>query len=349
MDTGTRRKLYTAVALLILLVVIIVIFSLRGREVLSTMLGLNLQHVLLAIIAFLCIQLAWAIKWYLLVSKRVPRARFPYVMLANMTGNFVNITTPSGRLAGEPVRAGAVARRYRARFSEVFAATMVDKMGLTVGMIIVLIPAMIYAYAKYDMPPLLKYFLFIFFVFWLVVGGVSFLVLKSMKRWRIDRMVNVAYLVTKFFKGTSPFDKKHVVERVKEGFSSFRESFKEMLKDPIMMSIDIFLAVLMYFLRIAAAYMFFMAVGFQVSVLTVAVAVHITFIVGLISQLPGMVGISETMMYGLYVAMGVSPGPAITVAILTQMNSYAFELGLGYLSTWAINFIGVQRKVIRPS
>jgi len=345
MDAARKRKLYLGVALLLLFVVIVVVLSVRGREVFETMRGLDPKYVAMALLAYAGIQLAWGIKWFLHVRKVVPKAGFLYVLLANITGNFINITTPSGRLAGEPIRAGAVARRYKARFSGVFATTIVDKMGLTAVMILMLIPLLFFAYDRYDMPPLLKYILFVIFLFWIMIGAVSFVIIKSMKRWRADMLVNWFYVVTKFFKGTSPFDRKALTEKLTSGLRGFREAVKELIKDPISMSCDLLLATTMYLLRIAAAYMFFVAVGYHVNFYIVAVAVHITFIIGLSSQLPANVGISELTMPSLLIVMGVSSGPAITVAFLAQMNSYFFELGFGYLSSWAINLMGPSRKV----
>jgi uncharacterized protein (TIRG00374 family) len=226
---------------------------------------------------------------------------------------------------------------------------MVDKMGLTVAMIVMLIPIIIYSYVNYEMPPLLKYFVLLFFLFWMIVGAASFFALKSMKRWRPDKVVNLAYVVTKFFKGTSPFDRQGISNKLNDGIQSFRGSFKELMRDPVSMTFDLVLGITMYFLRYAAAYMFFMALGYNVEFVVVAVVVHIAFIIGLVSQVPGGAVASEGTMFGLYSAMGVNADVAFTVAILTQMNMYVVEIGLGYVSTWFTNLLGVSKRVKQPS
>jgi len=348
MDASKKRKLFIAVAATILLLVVVLYLAYDGRDVLRTMRSLDPGYILLALLSFVGIQIAWALKWFFHVRKVIPKARFYYIVLANMTGNFVNLTTPSGRLAGEPVRASAIARRYKAGFSDAFATTMVDKMGLTVAMIVMLVPVLIYSYMNYDMPPLLKYFAFVFFLFWIIVGLTSFWILKTMKKWNPKKMVNLAYVITKFFKGTSPFDRQSITQKLSEGIQSFRGSFKDLLKDPFSMTADIILGISMYLLRYTAAYLFFVALGYPVSFLVVAVVVHIAFIIGLISQLPGGAGASEGSMFALYSAMGVDSDVAFSVAILTQMNSYFVELGLGYISTWFISFLGVSKRVMPP-
>jgi uncharacterized protein (TIRG00374 family) len=344
-DARGKWKLFMGAALVVLLAIFIVIFAVEGRSVFETMRGLDPLYIMLALSAYAGVQLAWGLKWFLHVRKVAPKAGFLYVLIANMAGNFVSITTPSGRMAGEPVRAGAVARRYNAKFSDMFASTVVDKLGLTVGMISVFVPLVIYLYAKYDLPDILNYLIFLFFIFWIAVGLATFTIIKSMKWWKADRVVDLAYVITKFFKGASPFDRQALIHKISEGLKSFRETIKEQLKDPISMSLDLVLAVTIYLLRIVAAFMFFQAIGYEVSFVLVAITVHLGFIISLVVP----VALPELSMATIYSVLGLNQTPAGIVAVLTQTNFYVFELGLGYVATWLINLLGVSKKVKTPS
>ncbi len=294
-------------------------------------------YLLFALGCYFGVQLSWAIKWYLLVKRRVKNAWFPYVALANMYGNFVNVTTPSGRMAGEPLRSRTVAKKYKARFSTVFAAAMVDKMTLTLAMIILLIPLTFYMTFSFSMPRILEYLMGAFVLFWIGVATFSYILFKGMGEGRSRRVGDFIYRIAKVILRGKYSDRGFFVNKVKDGILEFKRSFKILSKDPLLLAIDLTLGLTIYLFRFAAAYMFFLAIGHSEPFLTVSTVVMIAFIIGLISQLPGMVGIGESSMTGLYLATGVRVSTAITVSILTQLNVYIFEIGLGYLSMIALN------------
>ncbi len=332
-----KRWIRWGVLAVSLIVLIVILWQIGASGVLDAMIGMDPKYVVLALLCYFGVHLAWGIKWYLLVKKRVKNAYFPFVFLANVTGNFINVTTPSGRMAGEPVRAGAVAKRFRAPFPDVFATAMVDKMGLTLAMILLLFPIIIFAYGEFEMPPLLKYFLWVFFLFWVMIGLISYIVFRDMTRKKAERMGTWIHYLTAFIHREKLWSREILVEKVAQGLTGFRDSFKMLARDPLTLIIDVFLGMLTYLLRFFAAYMFFIAIGYPQEIYIVATAVHISFIIGLISQLPGMVGVGESTMWILYQAMGVRPTAALTVSILTQLNSYMFELGFGYLAMVALN------------
>jgi len=332
-----KRWIRWGVLAVSLVVLIVIIWSVGAQGLFETLIGLDPRYVTLAVVSYSGVHLAWAIKWYILVKKPLKAAYFPFVLLANLTGNFINITTPSGRMAGEPIRAGAVSRRFKGKFSKVFATAMVDKMGLTIAMILLLIPIIIFAYHEFDMPPLLKYFLIIFFIFWAAVGLASYVIFRGMTRTKAERMGTWVYHVTRFLHRDKGSKREHIVGKIRDGLTDFRQSFKELAKNPLIIIIDVILGITTYAFRFFAAYMFFLAVGAPTNIFIVATAVHISFIIGLISQLPGMVGIGESTQTALYLAMGVDPTKALTVAILTQLNTYLYELGLGYLAMFTMN------------
>ncbi|MGA1822859.1 MAG: lysylphosphatidylglycerol synthase transmembrane domain-containing protein [Thermoplasmatota archaeon] len=337
------RRLLTACALILLFIVIVIVLAFAGRDVIGNLRGLDPRFIFVALASYAGVQLAWGIKYYLLVKRKVKRAYFPYVMIANMVGNFVNVTTPSGRLAGEPVRAGAISRRYRSSFGSVFAATMVDKMSLTIAMILILIPLMIYTFITFQVDPLIKYTVIGFIIFWFIIGALLYLLFKYLSESRAAKLGKGIYTTVKFFFKSRIGDRDQFIETIMKGIKDFKESFKSISKNPFYMTIDIILGMLIYGFRFVAAYMFFIAIGHPVDFLIVAIVVHITFIIGLMSQFPGMVGIGETTMTGLYLAMGVNSGAAITVSILTQINMYAFEMGLGYIATVILNLVSLRK------
>ena len=343
---GRIRRWFIIVSMVIFFGVIVGLLLSMGDKVLDEIRGLNPVYVLLSMACFFGVQLSWGIKYYLLVRRRVRKAWFPCVMLANMAGNFVNITTPSGRMAGEPVRAKMIASCYNTRFSRVFAAAMVDKASLTIAMISLLVPLTIYATVTFDMPRLLQYMTGAFVLFWVVVGIISYLIFRNLGDKQSRRVGSFVHKVSRFLLGRKSRDRGYYVEKVKSGLIEFRSSFKFLAKNPIYMAVDILLGILIYSFRFGAAYMLLIAVGHSVPFLTVATVVMITFAIGLLSQMPGMIGVAETTMTYLYYSVGIAPATALTVSVMTQMDSYLFEIGLGYVAMVSMNFIleGRRRK-----
>ena len=344
MSWGKRRKkrFLTFLSLFLLLIVLVVVISFLGQDLVDELRGVDPKYVLVALVAYACVQLAWGIKYYITVRRRVRNAYFPYVLLANIVGNFVNVVTPSGRLAGEPVRARLISKRYGARYSTVFAATMMDKMSLSIGMLILLVPLLVYAFLMFEVPPLLKYFVAAFALAWVVIGLLIYLFFRNLTEKRTAFLGKGIFAVSKKFMKGKFRKRTYFLERMKKGVREFRSSFKKLSKNPLYMVLDIFLSMSLYIFRYVAAYMFFQAIGYPVDFLVVATAVHISFIIGLMSQLPGMIGVGESTLTGLYLAMGVKPAQAVTVSILSQLNMYVFEIGLGYLATFVVNMVNLR-------
>jgi len=339
---GTTRRLLTLIGLGILALVLTLMFIYAGRDILDEVFSLDMRYVLLSFLCFLGLQLAWAIKFYILVRRRVPKARFPYVALVNMAGNFVNITTPSGRMAGEPLRASYIAKKYGSRFSTIFAAGMVDKMTFTVAMLLLLIPLMVWASLKFDMPDLLQLLLGSFILFWVVVGLVSFLLFKSLSEGRSVKWGMFLHRIIRFFLRGRMKDSSFFIERFKNGVLEFKGTFVKLSKNPLRMCLDLTFALLVHGLRFSAAYMLFIATGHSEHFLTVATVVMMAFVIGLITQL--MIGVGEASMTMLYLATGVKAARAVTVSVLTQLDSYIFEIGLGYLCLILLNIIDRKDK-----
>jgi len=347
---GRTRRWFTLVALIIFFGVMVGLLLSMGGDILEEIRRLDPVYVLLSMACFVGIQLTWGIKFYLLVRRRVKKAWFPCVILPNMAGNFVNITTPSGRMAGEPVRSKMISSCYSSRFSRVFAAAMVDKASLTIAMISILIPLTIYATVTFDMPRFLQYFTGAFVLFWIIVGVMSYLIFRNLGEKQSKTMGSFIHRISKFLLGSRSKDRSYYIQRIKNGLIEFRSSFKFLAKSPIYMALDILLGVMIYSFRFAAAYMLFIAVGHSVPFFTVAAVVMITFAIGLISQMPGMIGIAETTMTYLYYSVGIAPATAFTVSVMTQMDSYLFEIGFGYFAMLAMNFIlEARRKKLEAS
>ncbi|MGA1819699.1 MAG: flippase-like domain-containing protein [Thermoplasmatota archaeon] len=346
---GRARRWFTIASLIVFFGIMIGLLLSMGGDILDEIRGLNPVYVILSMACFVGIQLTWGIKFYLLVRRRVPKAWFPCVMLSNMAGNFVNITTPSGRMAGEPVRAKMIASCYNTRFSRVFAAAMVDKASLTIAMISILVPLTIYATVTFDIPRFLQYFTGAFVLFWIVIGVISYLIFRNLGEKQSKTMGSFIHRISKFLLGSRSKDRSYYVDRIKSGLSEFRSSFKFLATSPVYMALDILLGVMIYSFRFAAAYMLFLAAGHSVPFFTVAAVVMITFAIGLLSQMPGMIGIAETTMTYLYYSVGIAPATAFTVSVLTQMDSYLFEIGLGYFAMLAMNFILEARRKKREA
>jgi uncharacterized protein (TIRG00374 family) len=320
-----------------------------GDDVLKEIRGLDPIYVLLSMACFIGIQITWGLKYFLLVRRRVPKAWYPCVLLPNMAGNFVNITTPSGRMAGEPVRAKMVATCYNVRFSRVFATAMMDKASLTIAMLSLLIPLSIYATLSFDMPRLLQYITGAFVLFWVIIGIISYLIFRNLGERQTKQMGSFIHRVSKFLLGSRSKDRGYYIERIKSGIAEFRSSFSFLAKNPFYLVLDLALGILIYGFRFAAAYMLFIAVGHSVPFLTVAMVVMIAFAIGLLSQIPGMIGIGEFTMAGLYGGVGIAPATALTVSIMTQMDSYIFEIGFGYIAMLVMNFVLAKRENRRRS
>jgi len=120
------------------------------------------------------------------------------------------------------------------------------------------------------------------------------------------------------------------VDKAKLAFDDFHQTFQQLRKKKKEIRAPFSYALLANIAEIAAIYMVFIAFGYYVNIGAVILAYGIANFAGLVSVLPGGVGIYEALMTGVFLATGVSPAISLPVIIMYRILNTILQIPPGY-------------------
>jgi len=270
--------------------------------------------------------LVWGLKWHLLIwgiEASIPFSRTMHILMA---GLFVGTATPGATIGGEPFRAYYLAKEGRVKKSEAMATVTADKVGNYIAFSTYIFLGIIMLTSYFQG---FKFFLFLILSL-LAVLGAYYYYRKRKPPWME---------VLKFF--YSPLSR--LLDRKFGGFENFAQYLQSRAKlflDTVKvlgrqkrkMAILLLLSYLMWFTSFVKTYLVFVALGVEVDFLLVLAVKALSVFVGLMSFLPGGVGVTEGAMAAMFTTYGMEAQGALAGVLLSRAIYYAFALGIGYLS-----------------
>lgn len=174
------------------------------------------------------------------------------------------------------------------------------------------------------------------FMFFYIVGS------KSRINTFFTYLTRFVNRLIKFFVPKSP--ETINISKVKDLFSDFHDNFQAIKSNYRQLKVPFIYAFIADATEIAAAYVVYIAFGHLVNVGAVILAYGVANFSGVISVLPGGVGVFETLMTGALVSMGVPAGLSISATIMYRILNAAIQLPPGYyLYQQAISHSGKLR------
>lgn len=120
------------------------------------------------------------------------------------------------------------------------------------------------------------------------------------------------------------------IARVQKLFSELHDSYQIIKKDPKLLKKPLLFSLLSNSAEIATVYVVFLAFGLVVNPGAVILAYAVANFAGLISVLPGGVGIYEALMTGVLASAGIPAGVSIPVIIMYRIINMSLQLPIGY-------------------
>lgn len=277
----------------------------------------------------LSVFLIWTYKWKLLVDK-VNKVKIKEIFPILMAANFVNTTTPTASLGGEPLKAYYLSKKYKKEKTMYIATVIIDKAINLITSLAFSLASIIIVSIFLEIPKILKVALDSM----IIIMGIAVIIFVSRRKIKVKKLAGWAYfLFKKKFKNKEKF-----ISYLDEKTSNITKILKQTYRDKKSLRKEIGLGVIMQILTFSKPYILFLSFGQAVNPLYIILAVSISMLIGQIVIIPGGIGVVETMMIGIYTALGIDPGIAATVAILDRMIYYIFTLGVGYISLTYINY-----------
>ena len=120
------------------------------------------------------------------------------------------------------------------------------------------------------------------------------------------------------------------IERARGLFDDFHNTYQEIKKNYGQLKVPFLYALLADSTEVAAVYVVYLAFGKPVNVGAVILAYGIANFAGLISVMPGGVGIYEALMTAVLASTGVPPGVSLPVTVMYRVINTLIQIPPGY-------------------
>lgn len=317
---------------LTIIVLTLVIYVLKDIDFFEIYLILSQINPLYLLLAFFSCMLSFVLWNFRLRSSLREMIHIGYFKLLPFlfTGFFIDMITPLSGIGGEPVKAYFLSKEYKKSKTKIMGCTLADKFFNIFVFVIFIILSLLFFIIYLDISKNTKLILEIslFFIF-------LFLFLVAYLIWRkssldIGWIIKILYrfkFIKKRFSNLSKFE-----SYFKTRLKNLAKLFKKVIMNKRRFYFAIFISLLIWLLNFLVSYFLFLAFGFHVNFISVAIVVTLGYFIGDISPVPGGIGLIEGMMFLLYSAMGVFGPLALAVALISRVIYYFFTLFLGGLA-----------------
>ncbi|MDL2342244.1 MAG: lysylphosphatidylglycerol synthase transmembrane domain-containing protein [Patescibacteria group bacterium] len=116
----------------------------------------------------------------------------------------------------------------------------------------------------------------------------------------------------------------------KDAFTEFHENYQQLKSRWRELRVPFIYALLANLTEVAALYVVYVAFGKYVNIGAVIIAYSVANFAGLVSVLPGGVGIYEALMTAVMASAGVAPGVSLPVTVMYRVVNTAIQVPPGY-------------------
>lgn len=165
----------------------------------------------------------------------------------------------------------------------------------------------------------------------LVVGTLGFMYIIG-SRQRINNFFTVlTRALNRMIKVVRPnYPETINIDQAKQAFDDFHDSYMQIKSNYQQLKSPFMYALLADITEILAVYVVYLAFGELVNIGAVILAYGIANFAGLISVLPGGVGIYEALMTAVLAATGIPPGVSLPVTVMYRILNTVLQLPPGY-------------------
>ncbi len=323
------KKRYQLVFILLALLLLYLVLNKIGfGKIAENLKLLRWYYLVIALALTFVMFVIWNYKWKTLIDK-ISKIKFWELFPVLMAGLFVDSSTPTLNMGGEPLKAYYLSKKFKKEKTPYLVSVIIDKGMNTLTSLFFIIISLLIAAMFFKVSLTLKVIIESIIIIMLAVVTAIFLYKKTKSTilWLIQRVLK------KKFK-----TKEELEQYIKEHKDVALKSIKEFYRDKKLLTIAIASCLLMQLVTFGKAYVLFLALGQSVNPIHVIIAISIATVIGQLVIIPGGIGVVESTMISIYTLLGISPEIAAIAAIIDRITYYIFSLGLGYLSLIYTNY-----------
>jgi uncharacterized protein (TIRG00374 family) len=292
---------------------------LGGEGVFEKIGTLRLSYFLLAVGIQLAYVLVWTLRWSLIIRAQgndVPADILPITF----SGIFFNNITPISKTGGEPVRGYLIGKSTDTTFEEGMASVVVDR-------IFDMAPFVLICLLTFGLVAILglteNVLLLMLMLLGLVTASVLSVVFISASLREESGYRIVLFFIDKFeplIHRFRPVD--DLREKVIDALERFYLGIKAISNNRRLLLVSLLLSLLLWVLVVLRLKVVFLSLGADVSLLTINVVAVASVFAGFAPFLPGGLGITEFVMIGLFIGLGVPEDVSGSVVFIDRIVSY---------------------------
>ncbi len=314
---GKGKKSLTIAAGL-LLVVLLIAWSDFG-EMVKLLSQTRLKYLALACLVSALETLLWSLRWQILLKQSNIYIPFKKVLEATLIGIFVNNVTPGARGGGEPVRMYLIKKRSESSYGKIFATIATDRMLDAIPIVVFTIIAFWYAL---DLGTHLV----------LVVLLISVIVLLSVillstlfslnERLAMGLLMKTFRLIRRIFPKKFEDKEEKAEEIIKTHVMDFKKTFVMLSKNKLALLGSTTISFMIWISAVIRTYLVFLSLNYPIQLHKVLMVQMAGMAVGLISIIPGGIGITEAIFSALYLSLAIDKTLAVTATMVDRALSF---------------------------
>lgn len=304
------------------------VLSLGPRKVLAVALQAHPGWLALSVIPLLGRFFIWAVKWTRMLARKRPVPYFRALRIL-AAGSFVNLTTPTAKLAGGVVRAVLIHRHQGWRISTAYGWAMADQVTNVLGHVLLYAIFSLAAAASFSLG---RWNLIFTLSGTACLAGLALVV--ALRRWGWTRLQDREVCLRLFRLVPSRFRRD---ESEDESADRVRRTFGPLLHtggNTATFLTDLLWAAASFASLCMANAMVLRALGVETPLLVIAAAVMLGYLVGVLIGAWGGIGVTEAALTALFIQFGLSPDQAAAGALLHRAIFYTAVLLLGGGALW---------------
>ncbi|USH00271.1 flippase-like domain-containing protein [Thermococcus argininiproducens] len=302
-----------------IIVILLLIWWAGVEKTLALIMQANLRYFLLAVLMQAFATIAWTLRWRIFLKRADVSVRMRDILIATLIGVFANNLTPGARAGGEPARMYVITKRSKSGYGQVFATIMADR-------ILDVIPVLLFTLIafKYALSLKIKLLLSVLSIstaVLLMIVLISLLIsLNEKLAFKVlDKITN---LIRRIFPEKFVGIEETLEEKIKKSVLEFRETFLELSKDPVVMGKTLFYSLALWGFMLLRAYFIFESIGYTLELHKILMVQMAGIALGMISILPGGLGITEAVNSALYLSLRIDKSLAVTATVLDRFISF---------------------------
>jgi len=318
-----RHAILLSIGLSILAVFIL--FS-DFHSVMAIVLNSDKVSFLLGFLSMLAGVIFYTLSWRLLLKSAGIRLSFLKAFESVWISVFFNIMVPTASISGEAFRIWYTVKEAGSGYGDAAATVFIHRILCFIPFMLGSFIGFIYFLVAYNLPPHLLTTL-IFISTLIGLGFILLLMLWVKPKLASKVTLKIAEAIEKILRKRNPLKLKDSLQKI---FGEFESSLKILKYDGRSLALSSILATFFWILDVAVAYFVFQSLNYSIpfaliiAVYTIGITVQ-TIPVGV----PGMVGIVEAIMSGLYTLAGVPISVSVAATIMIRVIMMWFEALLG--------------------